>query len=135
MAALTDIRNGLATRIATISGLRTAATIPDQVNPPIAIVIPERLTYDDAYNKGLVTYSFLVQVIVGKVSERTSQNKIDGFINPTGATSIKAAIEGDKTLNGVVFDTRVTEVTGYSVVQVGDIAYMSCEFRVTVLAD
>jgi hypothetical protein len=135
MAALTDIRTGLATRIATISGLRTAATIPDQVNPPIAIVIPERLTYDDAYNKGLVTYSFLVQVIVGKVSERTSQNKIDGFINPTGATSIKAAIEGDKTLNGVVFDTRVTEVTGYSVVQVGDIAYMSCEFRVTVLAD
>lgn len=135
MAALTDIRSGLATRIATISGLRTAATIPDQVNPPIAIVIPERLTYDDAYGKGLVTYSFLVQVIVGKVSERTSQNKIDGFINPTGATSIKAAIEGDKTLNGVVFDTRVTEVTGYSVVQVGDIAYMSCEFRVTVLAD
>jgi len=135
MAALTDIRSGLATRIATISGLRTAATIPDQVNPPVAIVIPERLTYDDAYGKGLVTYSFLVQVIVGKVSERTSQNKIDGFINPTGATSIKAAIEGDKTLNGVVFDTRVTEVTGYSVVQVGDIAYMSCEFRVTVLAD
>lgn len=135
MAALTDIRSGLATRLATISGLRTAATIPDQVNPPIAIVIPERLTYDDAYGKGLVTYSFLVQVIVGKVSERTSQNKIDGFINPTGATSIKAAIEGDKTLNGVVFDTRVTEVTGYSVVQVGDIAYMSCEFRVTVLAD
>ena len=135
MAALSDIRSGLATRIATISGLRTAATIPDQVNPPIAIVIPERLTYDDAFNRGLVTYSFLVQVIVGKVSERTSQNKIDGFINPTGATSIKAAIEGDKTLNGVVFDTRVTEVTGYSVVQVGDIAYMSCEFRVTVLAD
>ena len=135
MAALSDIRTGLANRIATISGLRTAATIPDQVNPPIAIVIPERLTYDDAFNRGLVTYSFLVQVIVGKVSERTSQNKIDGFINPTGTTSIKAAIEGDKTLNGVVFDTRVTEVTGYSVVQVGDIAYMSCEFRVTVLAD
>ena len=135
MAALSDIRTGLANRIATISGLRTAATIPDQVNPPIAIVIPERLTYDDAFNRGLVTYSFLVQVIVGKVSERTSQNKIDGFINPTGTTSIKAAIEGDKTLNGAVFDTRVTEVTGYSVVQVGDIAYMSCEFRVTVLAD
>ena len=135
MASLSDIRTGLANRIATISGLRTAATIPDQVNPPIAIVIPERLTYDDAFNRGLVTYSFLVQVIVGKVSERTSQNKIDGFINPTGTTSIKAAIEGDKTLNGVVFDTRVTEVTGYSVVQVGDIAYMSCEFRVTVLAD
>lgn len=135
MADLSTIRTNLAARIATISGLRTAATIPDQVNPPIAIVIPERLTYDDAYGKGLVTYSFLVQVIVGKVSERTSQNKIDGFINPTGATSIKAAIEGDKTLNGVVFDTRVTEVTGYSVVQVGDIAYMSCEFRVTVLAD
>ena len=111
MAALSDIRSGLASRIATITGLRTAATVPDQVNPPIAVVIPERLTYDDAYQRGLVTYSFIIQVIVGKVSERSSQNKIDGFVNPTGATSIKAAIEGDKTLGGVVFDTRVTEMT------------------------
>ena len=135
MASLSAIRTGLATSIATISGLRTAATVPDQVNPPIAVVIPERLTYDDAFQRGLVTYSFIVQVIVGKVSERSSQNKIDGFVNPTGATSIKSAIENDKSLGGVVFDTRVTEMTAYSVVQVGDIAYMSCEFRVTVLAD
>lgn len=135
MAEMSAIRTALATKIGNISGLRTAATVPDQVNPPIAVIIPERVTYDEAYAKGLVVYTFIVQVVVGKVSERSAQNRLDGFVNPTGATSIKAAIEADKSLGGVVFDSRVTEMTTYTVVQIGDIAYLSCEFRVTVLAD
>ena len=135
MTAMSDIRTALATKIGNISGLRTAATVPDQVNPPIAVIIPERVTYDEAYARGLVVYTFIVQLVVGKVSERTAQTKLDGFVNPTGSTSIKAAIEADKSLGGVVFDSRVTEMTTYTVVQIGDIAYLSCEFRVTVLAD
>lgn len=135
MAEMSAIRTALATKIGNISGLRTAATVPDQVNPPIAVIIPERVTYDEAYARGLVVYTFIVQVVVGKVSERSAQNRLDGFVNPTGATSIKAAIEADKSLGGVVFDSRVTEMTTYTVVQIGDIAYLSCEFRVTVLAD
>lgn len=135
MAAMSDIRTALATSIGTITGLRTAATVPDQVNPPIAVIIPERVTYDEAYAKGLVIYTFIVQVVVGKVSERSAQNRLDGFVNPSGQTSIKAAIEADKSLGGKVFDSRVTEMTTYTVVQIGDIAYLSCEFRVTVLAD
>lgn len=135
MAELSAIRTALAEKIGSIIGLRTAATVPDQVNPPIAVIIPERVTYDEAYARGLVVYTFIVQVVVGKVSERTAQNRLDGFVNPTGATSIKAAIEADKSLGGVVFDSRVTEMTTYTVVQIGDIAYLSCEFRVTVLAD
>lgn len=135
MAELSAIRTALAEKIGSINGLRTAATVPDQVNPPIAVIIPERVTYDEAYARGLVVYTFIVQVVVGKVSERTAQNRLDGFVNPTGATSIKAAIENDKSLGGVVFDSRVTEMTTYTVVQIGDIAYLSCEFRVTVLAD
>ena len=135
MTAMSDIRTALATKIGNITGLRTAATVPDQVNPPIAVIIPERVTYDEAYARGLVVYTFIVQLVVGKVSERTAQTKLDGFVNPTGSTSIKAAIEADKSLGGVVFDSRVTEMTTYTVVQIGDIAYLSCEFRVTVLAD
>jgi hypothetical protein len=135
MAEMSAIRTALASKIGTISGLRTAATVPDQVSPPIAVIIPERVTYDEAYARGLVVYTFIVQVVVGKVSERSAQNRLDGFVNPTGTTSIKAAIEADKSLGGVVFDSRVTEMTTYTVVQIGDIAYLSCEFRVTVLAD
>jgi hypothetical protein len=135
MAEMSAIRTALANKIGTISGLRTAATVPDQVSPPIAVIIPERVTYDEAYARGLVVYTFIVQVVVGKVSERSAQNRLDGFVNPSGATSIKAAIEADKSLGGVVFDSRVTEMTSYTVVQIGDIAYLSCEFRVTVLAD
>ena len=38
MATIAELRDGLATNLATISGLRTGATIPENVNPPFAII-------------------------------------------------------------------------------------------------
>ncbi len=132
--SITNIRNGLATRLATISGLRNAATMPDQPNPPVAIIIPQRVSYDTAFADGVNTYTFTVQVIVGRVSERISQSLLDGFASATGASSIKAAIEGNKTLGGNAFDVRVTEMTAYQSIVVGEITYMGAEFEVSVLA-
>lgn len=134
MSSLSDIRSGIATRLATITGLRNAATIPDQPNPPVAIVIPQRLSYDTAFADGVHTYTFTVQVIVGRVAERISQNLLDGYVSPTGNASIKTAIEGDKTLGGKALDVRVTEMTAYQSLVVGEITYMGAEFEVSVLA-
>jgi len=53
------IRQGLATNLATISGLRTAAEVPDLPNPPIAIVGLNSVTYDRAYSQGMTSYSFI----------------------------------------------------------------------------
>ena len=36
MASITELRTGIATNLATISGLRTSANLPDMPNPPIA---------------------------------------------------------------------------------------------------
>jgi len=54
MASISDIRAGIATNLATITGLRTAAEIPDNPNPPVAIVSLDSVNYDRAYAKGLV---------------------------------------------------------------------------------
>jgi hypothetical protein len=40
MAQISELRSGIATNLATITGLRTGATIPDNVNPPFAIIAP-----------------------------------------------------------------------------------------------
>lgn len=135
MASISQLRSGIATRLATISGLRNAATMPAQPNPPIAIVIPQRVSYDTAFARGVLTYTFTVQVIVGQVSERISQSLLDGFAPGSGASSIKVAIEGDKTLGGVASDVRVSEMTAYQSIVVGEITYMGAEFEVSVLAD
>jgi hypothetical protein len=134
MASISDIRNGLATRLATISGLRTAATIPDNPNPPIAIVIPDNISFDDTFHRGMDTLTFRIFVIVGRVDERTAQNSIDAYCATSGTSSIKAAIEGDKTLGGKAYDCRVTTMLNYGSSVIGDITYLSCEFNVVVYA-
>lgn len=132
MATLSGMRSGIATNLSAITGLRTAATMPDQPNPPIAIVMPQSVSYDTAFGRGLDTYEFVVLVVVGRVDERTAQNLLDGYCNPTGATSIKTAIESDRTLGGEVNDLRVTDMRNYSSIPVGEITYLAAEFVVSV---
>ncbi|CAB4157227.1 hypothetical protein UFOVP688_9 [uncultured Caudovirales phage] len=134
MASISSIRTGLATRLATITGLRTAATIPDNPNPPIAIVIPDSINFDDTFHRGMDTLNFKILVIVGRADERTAQNSIDGFCATSGSSSVKAAIEGDKTLGGTAYDCRVTTMSNYGSVLIGEVTYLSCEFIVVVYA-
>jgi hypothetical protein len=134
MTTLTEIRSGLAANVATINGLRSAPVVPDQINPPIAIVMPSRISFDRAMHRGLDEYEFVVTVFVGRADERVAQNLLDAYCNPTGTSSVKTALEGDRTLGGAVSDLRVTEMRGITPVLVGDTTYLTAEFVVSVFA-
>ena len=134
MTTISTIRTGLATNLATITGLRTSATMPDAINPPIAIVVPEGITFDSAMARGMDEYLFTIMVIVGRADARTSQSKVDDFCNPTGAGSVKTAIESDRTLGGAAQTLRVTEMRSYTSITAGDVVYLAAEFAVTVYA-
>jgi hypothetical protein len=132
--SITAIRTALATNLGTISGLRTAAEIPDLPNPPIAVVSLDSVTYDQAYAKGMVNYNFTVTVIVGRSAEREAQRKLDGYIS-TGANSIKNAVESDKTLGGNAYDCRVVSMNSVGSVTISDTTYLAADFTVTVIAN
>jgi hypothetical protein len=134
MASISDIRAGIATNLATITGLRTAAEIPDNPNPPIAIVSLDSVNYDRAYAKGLVEYNFTVTVIVGRSAERIAQRALDTYIS-TGANSIKNAIELDKSLGDKAYDCRVASLNSIGSIQLNDNTYLAADFTVTVLAN
>ncbi len=129
--SIADIRSGLGANLATIRGLRVAETIPDNPSPPIAVIALGNVVYDGALQGGLVTYNFTVSVIVGRVAEREAQRRLDTFIS-TGAGSIKAAVESDKSLGGSAYDVRVSEMTNVGAVQLGDATYLACDFSVAV---
>jgi hypothetical protein len=135
MALISELRIGLANNLATIAGLRTAATVPDNPNPPIAIILPQGVEYDNTFGRGMNTYTFAVTVIVGRVSERSGQNALDAYVSSTGSSSIKLAIESDKTLNGKAFDLRVTDSRNYGELTVGEVTYLSAEFTVLCYAN
>ena len=134
MADITEIRQGIATNLMTIPGLRSSAEIPDNPTPPIGIVNMESVEYDGAFNGGLVTYNFVVTLIVGRAAERQMQQNLDAYCSPTGSQSVKAAIESDKTLSGEVYDLRVERATSIGSITINDQTYLAAEFTVTVFA-
>jgi hypothetical protein len=132
--SLSDIRAGLATNLATISGLRTTAELPDNPSPPIAMVQINNISYDEAFQGGLALYNFTITVVVGRVSERTAQNRLNAFAS-TGPGGIKHAVESDKTLGGKAFDVRLQELTSMGAITLGETQYMACEFSVQVMSN
>lgn len=131
---ITEIRTALATNLATLAGLRTAAEVPDLPNPPVAIVALNNVNYDRAFSDGLTNYSFTITVIVGRAAERTAQRKLDSLIS-TGATSVKHAVESDKTLGGNAFDCRVVSMDSVGSLNISDTTYLAADFTVAVIAN
>ncbi len=134
MTSLSDLRTGLANRLATISGLRSSAYIPDNPAPPVAVVMPNRITYDTAFGRGSDEYDFTIMLIVGRVADRASQTNLDAYCASSGSASVKAAIEGDRSLGGHALDCRVTQMTNQGSLAIGDITYHTAEFTVSVIA-
>ena len=134
MASIAELRTALGTNIATILGLRVSDFIPDNPNPPIAIVQFDRAQYHLDMGNGMTEYTFVVQVIVGRADERTAQRNLDSYCSSTGSSSVLLAVESDRTLNGKAFDCVVTEMSSYGPVLVNDTTYLGAEFQVRVLA-
>lgn len=130
-----DIREGLATNLATVSGLRTAADIPDNPNPPVAVVMLNSIVYDEAFARGVSRYNFTVTVIVGRASDRIAQRSLNAYAS-MGAQSIKAAIESDKTLGGNAYDVRCESLSNIGAISLqGETQYLAADFVVTVFAE
>lgn len=132
--SINGMRNRMAVNLSTIPGLRTSDYVPDDPKPPIAVVMPPTIRFDTAMGRGLDEYEFLVTVIVGKQSERAAQKLLDSFCAPTGATSIKTAIESDRFLAGNCQDLRVTEMRRITSLLIDQITYLAAEFTVQVIA-
>jgi len=132
--SITDIRDGIATNLATIPGLRTSAELPDQPNPPMAVVQLNNVTYDQAFQNGLVLYNFTITVIVGRVAERVAQQRLNAYAS-TGTGGIKTALESDRTLGGHAFDVKLQEMTNIGAITLGEQQYLAAEFAAIVYAD
>ncbi len=130
--SFSEIRTALASSMSSINGLRTTATIPDAPRPPVAVVIPESITYDLNANRGADRYLFNITVLVGRADDRAAQINLDRYV--LGPDSIKTAIEKDRTLGGKVNTCRVMDMRNYSSLAVGDVLYLAAQFTVEVVA-
>lgn len=130
------VRDNMKTRLETVSGLRVLDTLPDSANIPtngaLAVVGMLDMTYDFTLNRGFDSATLSVLVIVGRMSESAAQDRLDGYLQSSGATSIKTAIEADKTLGGAVQTLRVTQAVS-GTITVANIDYLSYRYEVTLI--
>jgi hypothetical protein len=134
MASITNLRTALAENMAGIDNLRTAAIIPEDPKPPVAVVTFDRVDFDTSMGRGLDEYTFRIVLVVGRVDTRGSQNELDSFLSGSGANSLKTAIERDKTLGGEANSLRVTAGENIREVVIGESTYLATDFVVNVYA-
>lgn len=132
--SIAAIREGLAANIATIPNLRVSAEIPDNPSPPIAVIALNNISYDLDFNRGMTLYNFTVTLIVGRVAERDAQRKLDAYAG-NGERSIKTAVQSDRTLGGVAFDVRLSEMSTLGALNLGEQTYLAADFAVQVYAE
>ncbi len=135
MTPLADILGGLAARLRTIAGLRVLDYVPDAIAPPTAIVqLPRSIAFDLVAGRGADSVDLRVLVLVGAVSDRASTRNLARYLDGAGATSVKAAIEGEPTLGGLKVDAYVPRVENTGSYSFAGVDYLGALFVVNVTA-
>jgi hypothetical protein len=133
-ATVSQVAEGIKTRLATVSGLRTFSYQPEQVNPPVAFPVVESVEFHGAFGGGDVRMRFGVFVIVGRYLDRVAHANLDGFLSYSGETSLRAAIEGDRTLGGVANTLVLENGLSVSALSVAEAEFLQVSFSLLVHA-
>jgi hypothetical protein len=131
-ATVSQVTTGLKDRLATIAGLRTYDYQPDEVRAPIAFPTITAVEYHSAFGSDECVFRATIQVICGRVSDRSAQALLDGFASNSGASSIRGAIEGDTTLGGVCDTLSVQRSATIGSIKAGDADYLTLDLELTI---
>jgi hypothetical protein len=140
VASVTEIKTGLKDRLATISGARAYATVlPNPSDNALCVVGPSRWTYSTDFD-AKTRYFFEIAVYLAPGDLVRAQTRLDAYLAPTGAASIKAAVEGGTAplvgrLGGACDYARVVGGTEYGrLVDVAGSQMLHASVEVEVLA-
>ena len=138
MADMTAIRNALADRITTYTGLRAHAQAPDSVSPPCAVILPGNpfVNYADTMD-GAITINLMVLLIIsdGAPADAT-QRALDAYLgvstSPVIGSSVPEAIEQDNTLGGLIHYIQANNATNYGRIDYAGVTYFGARINVVV---
>lgn len=132
MATNKQIRDGIAARVATVSeDLRVYPAPPGSIVVPAAVVRRRSTTYDVSFDE-LTDTAWTVTVFVQFANNDAAAEQLDPYVSPSGTQSIKAAIDADPTLGGVVDFARVSTAEGERVTNYAGIGYLTVDFNIEI---
>jgi hypothetical protein len=96
--------------------------------------LEDRIEYHKAMRVGKIDWPFTIQAYAAMTLDVRAQQIIDELISPTGALSVKAAVEADRTLGGLADDLIVQSVGGpLEFARENGASVWGCEFSVLVV--
>jgi hypothetical protein len=121
VADLTALRVGLKTNLQSLIAanptLTVSAYVMNNPTPPVVWVRPALdilIDYHLAMKNGYEAWHLLVQAWAGAIDDVSAQQTADAYLASTGTSSVKTAIESDRTLGGACNDLFIHECRGYA---------------------
>ena len=141
-ATLDEIQAAMKHAMDSIDGLRAFATEPEQPPGAEAAVAYPRLVdwlYDETFeidpNDIDTLWHFDIWVLVNLASGlNRAQTQLNPFISPTGRRSVKAALEKDQSLGGVVDFVRLVGGGAYGNADIAGVRVLAASMRAEVHA-
>src|SRR5262245_66429155 len=85
---LDQIRNGLATNLATIPNIQVSAYMLVSPTPPVIHILPAGIEYDRGMHGGLDILTFTVEVFVAVGLDVGAELRLDAMLGATGGNSV-----------------------------------------------
>ena len=103
--------------------------------PPAIDLRPSGIRFDASMDRGNDDLSYTIRAFTAYNSDQGAQIKLDTLLdrNPSSTTGLKAILETDKTLGGVVADLRIMTASDYKPLTIeGQPPLLAVEFTVLV---
>lgn len=131
---ITEIMGGLQVRLATIRELNTYNHAPSNPTAPAAFPLIPAFNYRETMGRGVYVLTFRVAVLTANQLDEVGQAALADFASQTGDRSIRAALEADKKLGGLVDDLVVDSFDPTGLEEAGMGGYIGGVFSVRVIA-
>lgn len=129
---LGEIREAVALALKCIGKLTAHARYPAVINSPAAVVVRRETTYDPTFDVG-ADHTLAVRIFVSFANLPGAQDQMDDYCAPAGERSIRAAIDVDPTLGGVVDACRVSTAEDERITTYGGIDYLTVDLVLEVI--
>ena len=131
---ISGIREGIVSNLSTL-GLQSTGYVLGSPIAPVVEVFPGQVAYDAAFQRGHDELTFTVRITVAVTLSEVAQRRLDEYLAPSGASSVKTLLESDRTLGGEVSTLQVTTASGYQLAISPEGGQMlSCDWTLAILA-
>lgn len=111
-------------------GLRCFTTPQLSIHPPTLMVsVPDDITYDGTYSRGMDSLVLPVLVMVGKADAQSAYDRIFDYLDGDGPTSIKTLLESG---NYTAMDSVHVSSAACGVYTFASVSYLGAEFTVEI---